>query len=39
MEKPIALAVLEVLIKALLVVGAVFLAFISAIFDLAKESK
>ena len=39
MEKPVALAVLEVLIGALLIVGAVFLAFVSAIFDLAKKSK
>ena len=38
MEKPIASAVLEALIKALLVAGAVFLAFVAAIFDLAKKS-
>lgn len=38
MEKPVASAVLELLIKALFVVGAVFLAFVAAIFDLAKKS-
>ena len=38
MEKPVASTVIEVLLKALIIVGAVFLAFVAAIFDLAKKS-
>ena len=39
MVKPITLVVLEVLIKALLVAGVVFLAYVSAVLELAKKSK
>ena len=39
MGKPVASTILEMLIKALIIVGAAFLAFVSTIFDLAKKSK